>query len=183
MIEINENQLNIISERLHGIPKGAERAFAGAINRALITYRSESVKEIRRTYNINAGDIKNSSRTPIKRAVISRLDGSVSFAGTVIPLIRFNAKAGRPVTVSVLKTTGAKRLKNAYFANLGHGSGIFERLTRERDSSKQLFGPSAAQMAYNEDVMDPAQEKAQKTLVKRFDHEVSRILNGYGSGG
>ena len=39
---------------------------------------------------------------------------------------------------------------------------------------------STAQMAGNEEVLEQVSEKAQETVNKRIEHEITRILNGYG---
>ena len=121
----------------------------------------------------------------MKRATAGDLVGSIEFAGTVIPLKRFkvstSAPAQKTVSVSVLKAEGGKRLEHAFVADLGkYGVGVFERMTRRRDSSEQLFGPSPAHMMANENVLDKVEEAAQDTIDKRVEHEITRILNGYG---
>lgn len=60
-----------------------------------------------------------------------------------------------------------------------------ERLMFERDGSKRLpisefMGPSTAQMAGNSIVLADVEEKAQEVINKRVEHEITRILNGYG---
>lgn len=55
----------------------------------------------------------------------------------------------------------------------------------ERDGSKRLpisefMGPSTAQMAGNSTVLADVEEKAQEVINKRVEHEITRILNGYG---
>lgn len=55
----------------------------------------------------------------------------------------------------------------------------------ERDGSKRLpisefMGPSTAQMAGNSIVLADVEEKAQEVINKRVEHEITRILNGYG---
>ena len=180
MISISENEIEKVKMLLHGIPNGAEKVFSGALNRALSAYRTESVKQIGQTYNISAANIKSNSRIKINKASLRDPEGSVAFAGTVIPLIKFNPRRTKPVSVSVLKRSGGKKLERAFFANLKYGLGIFERMTRKRDSSKQLFGPSTAHMAENIDVHYNAENKAMSVLENRIEHEISRLLNGYG---
>ena len=185
MIEITNEQIervNLLLSDLHGAPN---RVLFNVINRALGTVRSQSGKEIRQTYNIKQGDITANQNMKMKRATAGDLVGSIEFAGTVIPLKRFKvsppAPAQRTVSVSVLRAEGGKRLEHAFVANLGkYGVGVFERMTRRRDSSEQLFGPSPAHMMANENVLDKVEEAAQDTIDKRVEHEITRILNGYG---
>lgn len=186
MIEITENQINRVHAILGGIPNGVNKAVYSTINRALITLRSTSGKLIRGTYNIKASDIKTNQNMRMKRATLQDVEGTVLFAGTVIPLIKFGVNPKEParkkVSISVLRAQGGKRLQSAYVANLGrYGVGVFERLTSKRESSQQLYGPSVAHMMENEDVLNKAEAAAQETINKRIEHEITRILNGYGT--
>ena len=44
------------------------------------------------------------------------------------------------------------------------------------------MGLSAAQMIGNSDVIERVESEAQETISARIDHEIDRILNGYGGG-
>lgn len=185
MIEITEQQINRVNALLGGIKNGPNKAFYNVINRALTTIRTKSGKMIRDSYNIKTGDVKSNQNMKLKRATVQDVEGSVLFAGTVIPLMKFKVNPSEPeqkkVTVSVLRSQGGKRLEAAYVANLGkYGVGVFERLTSKRESSQQLYGPSAAHMMENADVLQKAETAAQETINKRVEQEISRILNGYG---
>jgi len=184
MIEITEEQIQRVNLILSGIPKGAEKAFTNSINRGLANVRTNSAKLITQTYNIKQKDLKSRSNIKVKKANFSDLEGSITFAGSVIPLIKFKVSptepSQKPVTVSVLKEQGGQRLKSAYVANLGkYETGVFERLTRKRESSQQLYGPSSAHMAANEEVLEKTSGQAQNIIDNRIEHEISRILNGY----
>ena len=48
---------------------------------------------------------------------------------------------------------------------------------------KQLYGPSTAQMLNNEEILDKMDETMRVTYEKRIEHEINRILNGYGGAG
>ena len=183
MIEITNEQIERVNLLLGDIKGAPNRALFNVINRALGTVRSQSGKVIRETYNIKQSDITANQNMKMKRATAGDLVGSIEFAGTVIPLKRFKvsppAPAQRTVSVSVLRA--GKRLESAYVADLGkYGVGVFERLTRRRDSSQQLYGPSTAHMMGNENVLDKVEQAAQETIDKRVEQEITRILNGYG---
>lgn len=185
MIEITNEQIERVNSLLGDIKGAPNRAFFNVINRTLGTVRSQSGKAIRQTYNIKQSDVTANQNMKMKRATAADLTGTITFAGTVIPLKRFkvspSSPAPRTVSVSVLKSEGAKRLETAYVADLGkHGVGVFERLTRRRESSQQLYGPSTAHMMDNENVLAKVEEAAQATIDKRVEQEISRILNGYG---
>lgn len=185
MIEIANEQIERVNLILGNMKNAPNRAFFNIINRGLDTVRSKSGKAIRETYYIKQSDIAANQNMRVKRATSGDLVGSIEFAGMVIPLKQFkvspSAPAQRTVSVSVLRAEGSKRLESAYVADLGkYGVGVFERLTRKRESSQQLYGPSTAHMMRNENVLDKVEQTAQETINKRVEHEISRILNGYG---
>ncbi len=187
MIAITEEQIQRVNLLLDNIKNAPNRALFQVINRALTTVRSQSGKAVRQTYHVKQADITAHQSMKQKRATASELVGTVEFAGTVLPLKRFqvtpSAPARRTVNVAVLKAAGSKRLESAYVADLGrYGVGVFERQTRRRASSQQLYGPSTAQMIGREQVLEQVEEKVQTTIDKRVEQEISRILNGYGGG-
>ena len=57
---------------------------------------------------------------------------------------------------------------------------MFERDGADRLPITEFMGPSAAQMAANSVVVEQVEEKAQAVINKRIEHEIARILNGYG---
>lgn len=185
MIEITNEQIERVNLLLGGIKNVPNKVLFNVINRGLTTVRSQSGKQIREMYNIKQSDISGYQNMKMKRATGNDLAGEIVFAGTVIPLMKFKVTPTQPkqktVSVSVLKSEGAKRLESAYVANLGlYGIGVFERMTKKRDSSQQLFGPSTAHMMENENVLEKVEAAAQETINKRIEQEITRILNGYG---
>ncbi len=181
MIEITEDQIDRISLILGGIKGAPNKAMFSVINRGLNTVRSQSSKYIRETYNIMQKDIKSSSNMKMKKANSSDLAGEIEFAGNLIPLIKFNTKGSKKNGVLANVEKGSSfRLKEAYIANLGKYSvGVFERETKKRESSKEVYGPSTSHMMDNENVISKVEKAAQETIDKRVEHEITRILNGY----
>ena len=103
-----------------------------------------------------------------------------------IPLYRFNVSPTLPVqraTVSaaVLNESGRTPFAHAFIAKMKSGhTGMFERDGTSRLPITEFMGPSAAQMAGNSVVVEQVEEKAQEVVNKRLEHEITRILNGYG---
>lgn len=176
MITITENQINRVNQILAGVPGGAERALSSAINRALGTLKTQSGRMIRDTYHIKRSNV--AGNIGINKASTSSLVGEIAFSGTMIPLIQFKVGKGNGVTAAVLKENSGTRLESAYIANLGYGTGIFERETSKRESSRQLFGPSVPHMMENANVLVEVDKIADEVIVKRVEHEIDRILNG-----
>lgn len=184
MIEITSEQVDRIHLLLDGIKDAPQKAIYNVLNRAVSTVKTTSSKEVRQTYKIKHGDLTSNQNIRTVKAGPSRLEAAISFGGNLIPLIKFNVNPKQPqhktVSASVLNSGGKKQLIHVYVANLGkYGVGVFERQTNERDSSKQLYGPSAAQMIENDSVLNNIQSAAMDTIDKRVEHEISRILNGY----
>ena len=181
MIQITEEQIKRVRDILAGIPNGAQHALINATNRGIITARARSAREIAKVYQLKVGDIKRSGRISMKLATPSRLIGSITYAGNVIPLIEFDVTHwGSHLLRASVKKGGGATLNHAYTANLKYGTRVYERKTSKRDSSQQLFGPSVAHMMQNIDVLHEVETATLDTLDKRIEHEISRILNGYG---
>ncbi|MCL2087651.1 MAG: hypothetical protein FWH05_08690 [Oscillospiraceae bacterium] len=186
----NNRSLDRLSLILHSMPNGLQRAVPSIINRALTTIRSQTGDFIRETYTVGKQEVTKNSNIKLKRASPgNNFVGELSYAGTRIPLIKFKTSHKKPqrktVSVSLLQNASGKQLIRAYVANLGrYGMGVFERKTKARASSKQLMGLSAAHMIENTQVMSKIQSSAKElvleTIEKRVEHEISRILNGYG---
>lgn len=185
MIEITNDQIKRVNLILGGIKSGPQRAYYNTINRALGTVRSRSGKIIRETYHIKQTDIAGNKNMKMKRANMNNLEGEIEFAGTLIPLIKFNVpptskKRRAEARAAVLKNERAKPLRSAFITDLGkYGPGVFERYGRRRETSQQLYGPSPAHMMVHENVMTKVEDAAQSMINKRIEHEISRILNGY----
>ena len=86
-----------------------------------------------------------------------------------------------------LNGTSPTKFENAFVAkmpNSGH-IGIFERtggVTAEgRDQIRELQGSSVPQMLGSESVQHHLADKASQKFEERMEHEILRILNGWGS--
>ncbi len=183
MIEITSEQVDRIHLLLGGIKNAPQKAIYNVLNRAASTVKTTSSKEVRKTYKIKHGDLANNQNVKTTKAGPSRLEASIEFGGNLIPLMKFNVTPKYPqpkiVSASVMNSGSKKQLIHAYVANLKYGVGVFQRETSERESSKQFYGPSAAQMIENGNVLDNVQAAAMDTIDKRIEHEISRILNGF----
>jgi hypothetical protein len=173
---------------LHGVPGGAEKAFYGIISRATTTIKTVSLEGITSVYDIKRKDIQDARNTAITtrtKKVDGGVIGFINYAGTKIPLFRFNVKPSSPkqgatVKARQRKDRGMTQFETAFVADMRAGRGIFERTTRARLPVSQIMGVSTAQMAADSGVMKKAEEAAQETIVTRTEHEISRILQGYG---
>ena len=64
---------------------------------------------------------------------------------------------------------------------MGGHTGIYERIGPSRFPVRELYGPATPQMMYsNEDVMDTIEAKMVEAYESRIEHEILRVLNGWG---
>lgn len=187
MIQITADQIERVNLILSGVPKGAEKAMASVIRRANNTVRSEALKGITSVYAITRQNVRADTTIKVRtQKADGGVVGMVSFAGYKIPLYRINVSPTLPVqraTVSaaVLAESGRTPFAHAFIAKMKSGhTGMFERDGTGRLPITEFMGPSAAQMAANSVVVEQVEEKAQEVINKRIEHEITRILNGYG---
>lgn len=185
MIEITESQMNRVDAILSNVKNARYKVFSNAINRGLAAGRTEGVKAIRQTYNVNAGTINKYGKIKLDKASEAGTVGQIEFSGTVIPLMRFKVapkkvNEKKTVTAAVLRNGTGKQITRAYVTDLKNGIGVFKRYSRKRETSQTLYGPSVAHMAENLNVLPKMEEKAQKVINERVEHEIERILRGYG---
>ena len=101
-------------------------------------------------------------------------------------IYRFNVSPTIPiqratVSAAVLAGNGRTPFQDAFIARMQSGhTGMFERDGSKRLPISEFMGPSTAQMAGNSIVLADVEEKAQEVINKRVEHEITRILNGYG---
>ena len=188
MIQITAEQIERVELILSNVPKGAEKAVTSVIQRANSTVRSETVKGIAGVYAISKQNIRAETTIKVRtQKADGGVVGTVSFAGYKIPLYRFNVSPTLPVqraTVSaaVMKDSGRTPFAEAFIAKMKSGhTGMFERDGTRRLPITEFMGPSTAQMAGNSIVLEQVEEKAQEVINKRIEHEITRILNGYGA--
>jgi len=84
-----------------------------------------------------------------------------------------------------LKSTAPTRYENAFVAQMKSGHiGIFERTggitSTGSDEIKEIMGSAVSQMLGNKEVEEKLAEETRQKFEERLDHEVNRILNGWG---
>lgn len=184
-IEISAETMERVQALLANVPKGAERAYTNAINRGLSRVKTAAWQGIKQVYTVQAAALNAATNTRIQKASTGNLAGFVRFAGYKIPLYKFKVSPKQPggkklVRASVKKGGGAT-FESAFIAAMKSGHiGVFEREGRKRLPVSELMGLSAAQMAAEETVSRQVQEEAQRLVNERLEHEIDRLLNGYG---
>ncbi len=184
-VDIAEDSIDRVTRLLAGISGGVYKAVGSALARAAAAGKTEAKRPVTKEYAISQSEFL--ARTKNINSVVRESDGGISvtfgFAGNVIPLLRFNTTvdSGGRVTTQVKRSGTAATLDRAFSAQMGGHRGIYERVGVNRFPVRELYGPATPQMMYsNEDVMDAVEQKMADTYEKRIDHEILRILNGWG---
>ncbi len=188
MIGITSEQAARVESILSGIQGGPEKAFFNVINRALDTVRVETGRQIREVYAIAQKDLRAESNIRMKKASAGDLVGEIAFSGGTIPLYRFNVTPKQPtptqrtkVKAAALKSSSQTEFEDAFIARMKSGHiGMFERETRKHFPIQEFPGPSIKAMVENAAVIGEVEKAANETIEKRINHEMSRILAGYG---
>ena len=183
-VDIAEEGFDRVSALLAGIPGGANRAVGSALARAAAAGKTVAKRAVTQEYAISS---EFSNRTKNINTIQRRSNGELSinfgYRGSVIPLRVFDTKVDRSgrVVTRVKKSGARQALDHAFEAKMGSHYGIYERQGEKRFPVKELFGPATPQMMYsNENVMDSIEEKMASTYEERIEHEITRILNGWG---
>lgn len=187
VVEIAEESLDRVQLLLAGIRGGAYKAIGSALARAAQAGKTAAKEAVTQEYTISAGTFLDYTNN-INHFQRGKETGEVSvvfgYSGHVIPLLKFNTSvSGRDGSVStqVIRSHGKQTLDKAFRTVINGHTGIYEREGPERLPIRELFGPAATQMMYsNEDVLDTVEEKMAAVYEQRIEHEILRLLNGWG---
>lgn len=202
MIEISAEAVERVESILAGVPKGADRALSNAINRGLSRVKTGAKKRVKEVYTVQSSAFNEATSTKVKKASTGSIAGYVHFSRYKIPLYKFQVTpkatgTGKQVKAAVMKGSGTV-FEDAFIAQMKTGHlGVFERTgeqgivsrlakakskngTEHTEKIEEKMGLSAAQMIGNIKVLDAIEKEAQEVINERLEHEVERILNGYG---
>lgn len=202
--------LDRAARMLAGIDGGVDRAVKSAMARAVSHLRTNSTKAIREKYAISAANIRANENVTVRYTYQSGVQAVVNFAGRKIPLYRYDGAApaqptpdtSRTVAVMIkgekkwvhpgiaarghqFKGTSPKQYQDIFVARMKSGHvGLFERTGGvtgdESDEIQEKMGSSVPQMLGNKEVEEKLAHKSMEKFEERLDHEVLRILNGWG---
>lgn len=176
--------LDRVNKILAGVPGGAWKAAHSALRRAGDTAKTKAGQFAAAEYAINKGTFM---RNVTEKSSVSGGAGGVasmklSFAGRVLPLIEFHTRFSREgkVQTQVMRNGGPTALDHAFVASIYGPAAVFERLGASRFPVEQKFGPSTGHMMQNEKVVEKMEQTVQEIFDQRIEHEITRVLNGWG---
>ena len=179
------NSIDRANALLAGISNGggAIKAVHAALVRAGATAKTKAGQFAAQEYTMKKSSFM--VRTKVKTHVDGGFWGAssvrIQFAGRVIPLLEFNTRyANGGLFTQIKRANSGEALEHAFAAPVYGQTAVFEHVDKTRGPLRQKFGPSTAHMLQNEDVIERMDKAMQETFDKRIDHEISRILHGWG---
>lgn len=176
--------LDHATKLLAGFPDGVQKAAESALNRAGISGRAASAREVGKQYYLRSSDFKKYTKSSQH---VSRSGGditvSLNFRGFHVPLIRFKTAltSSGHIRSQVLRNSSGDVLKHVFQAEMKSGHiGLFERYSKSRLPIEQKFGPSIPQMmGANPELANTVGNDIEKTFSERMNHEVLALMNGW----
>lgn len=195
---------------LAGVDQGVERAVKAALSRSVSHLRTNSAKAIRERYAISAANIRAEETITVRYSYQNGVQAVVTFAGQKIPLYRYDGASpkvptqdrsrkisafvsgewrkvhpGVPAQGHQLRSSAPQTFENAFVARMSSGhTGIFARAggsaAGSGDAIREIMGSSVPQMLSSEEVSETLVNESMQKFEERLEHEVLRILNGWG---
>lgn len=180
--EVNGNDMKRIQKVLAGIPNGVNRAVSSALKRAADSGKTQAGRFAAAKYTISKGTFM--SNVNVQSRVYGAGGGDASmdirFAGSVLNLARFKTGASSGgIFAQARRDSGGGTIQHAFRAP-SLGNSIFERVGTSRLPIERKYGPSTGHMMQNEDVIREMDKVIGETYEKRIEHEILRLLNGWG---
>lgn len=178
-IEVNQEQLNDIVDRLSYIKNGATKAMYRALNKTASKVRTSASTEIRKQVRLSASDVRE--KLTLWKANSNSLSASIKANKRGLLFYNFvtnygNAQKGRPKTpIRVkIKPDGATIVLNKAFYIRTLNSNILTPAVNVGGKLKVLFGPSVSQVFTT--VKDDIAPDANEILRNNLQHETEWLI-------
>ena len=176
--------LDRVTAILSGIPGAVPAAVRGALKRAGDTATAQAGRFAAAEYHLSQGAFNANSKQNVKQedSAGGGVSLTIKFAGRVLPLLTFQARYSRGslMYAKVRRDSGGGTLRHVFTASLGGRLGAYERVGKSRFPLSKKYGPSTAHMMQHEEVVKQMDKTISETYDKRIEHEITRILSGYG---
>lgn len=186
MIDITETRMKLAQQLLGHVPGAVPKAVSSAINRSAEGTRTDAVSKVKEEYVITAGRVRETFE--IKKANSSNLSASIISRGRPRALSYFKIRPGkvtkrRPAggVYAQTKRAGGGTIAKSFVVQMASGhTGVFNREGDGKFPIVQRYGPSVPQMLESPTVTKYVEAGAERRLDDRLNHEINRILRGYG---
>ena len=180
MIDISLQHADRIIRELNNTPKAIPGVLSRAINRTAATVKTQAGRSVREMYTVKSRDFASTISTT--KASAGNLEATIKSEGSPLKLTQFAYSPGfpkqRPNIRVAVKKGAKKKIGSAFFVSAKNGLNIYTRVSKNRLPIQGSFGPSAAQMLANEDIVKTLEEKGRTELGKRAEHELKRLIGG-----
>lgn len=206
-IQVSEETTNRLHTILSTIGKADEKVLKPALNRGLTAGKTAFNKQIKTVYHVTPAVLSRYSTVGYNKVEMRSdgLIGNIEFAGTVIPLFKYNVTPKKPTTnktpsAAVVRGNSPvqfSRKNDTFVAQMKTGhTGLFTRRegvysgkryttktgmvgrNKHNQAIKELYGPSIPRMAENAVVLQEVQDRVNQVINQRIEHELDRILSG-----
>lgn len=159
------NTTQQVKKAFDELSKDLRKARIAATNRAGATALTHTIRDIRKSFNITARDLKgvnNDKNIKTSKANQNKSSFTIYFKSEPIALIYYKPKQTKSgIAVSIKKSSrnvlqGAFKIKSKF----SPGERVVKRLTQASYPVKTLYGPSAMQLF--------AAGQSQKILIEKF---------------
>lgn len=195
-----------VRRMLAGVPKGADKAIANAINKSARVAVTGVIKGLRKNYTLNSKQIRKKGFI-IKRANAGNLEARITVRGKVLSFNNYYMTPKEPakeIPFARVKKGGGGRFKGGFVTRMKTGHiGIFERMqegtrgrirkymqgekpkakkrgtgqTKGRAALHEFMGPSVAKIAKNEEIHAAMTLDVQKAYSEEIEKQIIKILN------
>lgn len=146
-------------------PKVYRKALNRTVNDIGAKMKTQTTKEVRRTYNIKAKDIKQFMQ--VKRSRYADMKYQMQIRSSPLNAMRFGAKVLKKrgnVSVRIRKDNGRKVLKRAFLSKSGKAV-----LQREKGTQKiRAVATISIPQMFNDKILKSADEMARKEFGKKL---------------
>ena len=160
--EVGDDSLERVNKLLHNVPGGVYKAAFSALKRAGDTAKTRAGQFAAAEYTINKGDFMRNvhSKSHITGGAGGVMGMSISFSGTVLPLLTFNTTYSRDGTVQtqVKRNGGAATLQHAFVAKIFGPTAVFERVGAPRFPVRKKTEEKTAVLENEVDTDDEPEE-------------------------
>ncbi|HFU76408.1 MAG TPA: hypothetical protein ENK66_09205 [Arcobacter sp.] len=173
-MEIEITGLDEVLKVLH--PRVYQKALNRTVNDIGGKMKTQTTKEVRKTYNVKAKDIK--SFMQIKRSRYSDMKYQMQIRSSPLNAIRFGAKVLKQrgkVSVRIKKDSGRKVLNRTFLSKSGKAV-----LQREKGTQKiKAVSTVSIPQMFNDKILKKADEMARKEFGKKlqdnFDFYIGKV--------
>ncbi|MCL2636959.1 MAG: hypothetical protein FWD48_01180 [Oscillospiraceae bacterium] len=160
------------------------------IKRASQAARTEAWRGVKEKYNIKQEHFYNYTKIKTYESGIINCGNSanadVTFIGKKIPLYYFGTHKGKekskkPIKSQIIKGGNTFTYKRAFYMFKNYRYGIYERTTPKRLPIREITALAGAQMIGDDEISERVAEKIIKTIDERAEHEITRLLNKWGT--